>query len=421
MALDSIMIIIMSILTVLYVSWVVLFFWPSKKFSKVSYMPISVIIPAYNEEKNIRHTIMSVIEADYPKGKEIIVVDDGSRDSTASIVREMSKKYKALRLIRGHHSGKGGAVNLGVRHAANNFVAVLDADTKIEKGALLDLFKPFSDGSVGAVSAVLRVSKSRNVLNWFQQLDYAISSSWRYVVDKVNGSCIVPGFCAFRKSAFLEVGGFHGDNAVEDYDICMYLRKAGYKIRMTPDSVAYTRVPETLNGLVRQRARWNRGTLQVIRKHNDVLFSKSAVGYYSVPTQLYWFFHAFAYLPLVIYQIATGYFVWFVSYGKYLTPDAIMYFVKWLTTYGMAEFIYNIYTGVYPSTVLNIITIIVFGLSYTFAVASLIKFSKKINPGSMFAIFFFFPYSILMLSIYVYSAFYEVMAVGHGEKWEKER
>ena len=409
---------ITAVLIVLYSSWIFLFLLPTKKKTSSFSRPLSIIIPAYNEEKNIEATIRSALDAEYPE-KEIIVVNDGSTDSTEKIVRKIASKNKCVKLLKGRHEGKGKAVNLGIKHSKYDFAVVLDADTEIEKGALKHLIKPFSDKTVGAVSTVLRVKKSGSILNWFQQFEYAINTSWRYVVDKIGGSCIVPGFCAFRKSAFLSVGGFRGDSAVEDYDICMYLNKAGYKIKMASNAVCYTKVPSTFFSLVKQRIRWNRGTLQVLRKHKDIFLSKSAVGLYSIPNQLYWFIHSFVYLPLVIYQIGEGYYKYFFLQGDVLSANVLAYFVKWFTTYGMADFIYKVVLGVYPSSLINVLTITVFFLSYSFAVFALFKFYRKLNFEVVFSLVFFFPYTLSILWVYIYSTVYEIFSLNRGEKWEK--
>lgn len=420
MAVEIVLTGIMAALTLLYSSWFVLAFLPRKISQRKINPSISVIIPAYNEERNIANTLESVVSATYPGKKEIIVVDDGSTDQTGKTVRSFSKIGRNVRMIRTNHIGKAKAINAAIKKARNDIFVVLDADTEIESDALLTIVQPFAEKNVAAVASTLRARVSGNVLTWFQQFEYAISTGWRFVVDNVRGSCIVPGFCAFRKSMLAEVGGLKGDTAVEDYDICMYLKKAGYEIRMVPSSVAYTKVPETIAGWVKQRVRWTRGTLQVMRKHRDVILNKkfSAVGLYSIPTQMYWFFHALIYLPLVLYQIVFGYLHWFASHGNYFSSDVVVYFVKWLTTYGMADFIYNIAIGVYPLTALNALTIIVFVLSFGFGVYSIFKFSRP-NLQSLFALFFFFPYTIVVLFVYVAATAFQLLERDRGEKWEK--
>lgn len=411
---------IMIALTALYSSWLLLAMLPRKISAKNITPSISVIVPAYNEEKNIASTVESILSAVYPGKKEIIVVNDGSTDGTGEIVKEYSKMSKNVRMIETNHIGKAKAINAAIKKSKNEIFIVLDADTEIEPDALIEIVKPFSEKKVAAVATTLRVKFSMNPLTWFQHFEYAISTGWRYVVDNVRGSCIVPGFCAFRKSMLAEVGGLKGNTAVEDYDICMYLKKAGYEIRMVPTSIAYTKVPETIAGWVKQRIRWTRGTLQVMRKHSDVIFNRkfAAMGMYSIPTQIYWFFHALIYLPLVLYQILYGYFFWFASHGNYFSGDAVMYFVKWLTLYGMFDFIYNIAAALYPLTILNVLTIVVFVLSFGFTFYSLFKFSKP-SPQSLLALLLFFPYTIVVLAVYIVATFYQLFERDRGERWEK--
>ncbi len=409
-----------TILIFLYLSWFLIVAIPRKGIKAGYYPDMSVIIPAYNEENNIEQTIKSVLSAMYPKKFEIIIVNDASKDGTASVVKKIMAKNKNIKLVTGKHQGKAKAVNLAMQHAGGSIIVVLDADTLIEKNSLVRIVGPFSDKKVAAVASTLRVRRSSNPLTWFQHFEYAMSSSWRYVVDKVNGLCIVPGFCAFRISALRSIGGFKGDTAVEDYDICLHLMKAGYKIDMAPQAVAYTKVPESFSGLIRQRIRWNRGTIQAIRKHSDLLLKRHAIGLYTMPTQLYWFLHAFIYLPIVLYQMIGGYFRYFVSYGNIASFAVFEYFFNWFTVFGMIGFIASVYVGTYPANAINILTIIIFLLSYAFATFSILKFSG-INIYSIVALLFFFPYYITILVIYLFSMAYEIAAKDRGEKWEKSK
>src|SRR3989344_3314248 len=126
--------VLMVVISLLYLSWILIFLSPGSRRNKNhDYAPISVVIPAYNEEKNIRATIESILKADYPNKKEIIVVNDGSRDKTPEIVKEMMKKHREIKLIKTDRIGKGRAVNAGVKKSRNDLFAILDADTEIEK------------------------------------------------------------------------------------------------------------------------------------------------------------------------------------------------------------------------------------------------------------------------------------------------
>lgn len=418
MLMETILAGITMALVLLYMTWFVILFFPAGKHRKDFYPDISVIIPAYNEEENIQETIESVVSAGYPKKFEILVVDDGSTDSTSRIVKNMMKKHRNIKILKGDHKGKAMAINLAMKTAKGEIIVILDADTLIEKNALGRLVRPFSDEKVAAVAAVLRVRNSLKPITWFQHLDYALSTSWRHVVNKINGLCIVPGFCAFRKSSLKKIGGFRGDTAVEDYDICLHLRKSGYKIGMSSSAIAYTRVPETLSGLVRQRMRWNRGTIQTMKKHSDMFMKNDSVGLYTMPTQLYWFVHAVIYLPVVIYQMMSIYFQYFVSYGNAFSLAAVEYFAKWFTLFGTLDFIAKVSSGIYPASDVNLLAIAAFALGNIFLAYSIIKFSG-FNFRSLIALVFFFPYCLLMLTVYIFSLANEFFSKDRGEKWEK--
>jgi cellulose synthase/poly-beta-1,6-N-acetylglucosamine synthase-like glycosyltransferase len=419
---EDLLLAVMILLSTLYASWFFFAAIPRKEASSGRRPYLTVVVPAYNEASDIRKTLESIVSANYPGKKEIIVVDDGSTDGTPDIVKNFMKSCKSVKLIRTGHVGKAKAVNAAIRRARGEIVAVLDADTEIDRSALIEIVKPFSTKNVAAVSTTVRVKSTSNPLTWLQEFEYAISSGWRFVADNAKGSCVVPGFCAFRKSMLLDIGGMKGDTAVEDYDICMYLKKAGYHIKMAPKAIAYTVVPKTFRGLLRQRFRWARGTLQMLRKHRDIILNKkySAVGLYSVPIQTYWFMHALVYIPLISYQIINGYFQWFASKGMWFTSDSIIYFVKWLTMYGTFDYTYRIATSEYPLNPLNMMTLIVIFLSFGFGVYSVIKFSKP-SFRTAFSLFFFFPYTIIVMTMHIASIAYQVLEKDRGEKWEKVR
>ena len=130
---------------------------------------LSVIIPAYNEERTIDKCIDSVLENNYPKEKmEVIVVDDGSTDKT----KELAKRKK-VKLLTQDHRGKSDALNLGIKNSRNEFIICLDADSFMEKDCIKELVKPFSNKKTGATSASIMVKNRKSVLGAFQNIEYA--------------------------------------------------------------------------------------------------------------------------------------------------------------------------------------------------------------------------------------------------------
>lgn len=237
----------------------------SAQTEKISYPPISVIIPAYNEEKVIERTIQAVLDADYPN-KEIIVVDDGSVDLTYQIASRYADKVK---LVRKENGGKSSALNLGLRFASGEIVVMIDADTVIGKDSLKEVVKRFNDERVVAVAGNVKVMNRSNWLTKCQALEYIISIQiMRRALDRFGAVTVVPGALgAFRRSILQETGFYDRDTLVEDFDVTVKALKTGHVVQASSTAAAYTQAPQTLSDLYRQRMRWYRGNFQTFKKH----------------------------------------------------------------------------------------------------------------------------------------------------------
>jgi cellulose synthase/poly-beta-1,6-N-acetylglucosamine synthase-like glycosyltransferase len=262
-----------------------------KYFSKRISLPslnhtITVIIPAFNEEVNIKRTLDSIIEADYPN-KEIIVVDDGSTDKTYSIVSKYKEKLPRNRfsVIRKPNGGKASAINLALRFAKGEIVIVVDADSIIEKEALQKIANEFNNPDVVAVAGRIKVPDRFNVLTNCIALEIAVGTNFQRPPFSLFGVVtIVPGAIGgFRKSSIIQRGLYDKDTLTEDFDLTIKLLKGGGSIVAT-HAVSYTENPRTLKDLYKQRIRWNRGNFQTILKHKDIM-----------TTPRYGMLHKFAY------------------------------------------------------------------------------------------------------------------------------
>ena len=419
---EIILTIIFAALIILHTSWIVLLLYPEKDNyanEKKSY-PLSIIIPAHNEERFITTTIKNVLSADYHQEKEVLVIDDYSTDRTPEIVREMASLDSRIKIYHTKkHAGKANAINFGLTKTRYNIIVILDADSELKSDALLKIVRPFSDPKTAAVSGVIRAKDNNNPLTWFQDVEYIFSSGWRFVCNKINGTYIFPGFAAFRRQSILKIGGFSHDTFSEDFDIGLQLKKFGYKMEMST-AVIYTRVPETLNGFIRQRIRWGRGTIQVMRKHYGIILNKKygAVGLYGLPTQIYWYLHGFIYIPIVFYQVFGGYLKYFAAYKNYFSFAVGKYFFSWFSAYGMAETTYNHFAGIWQTDISFYFLVTMFCLYLFYDILVIRKFSR-ITWKSLLVIFFFFPYSLVSLSLQVSSSFYELRRKKVENKWEK--
>lgn len=158
---------------------------------------ISIIIPCYNEEKNIKKCIYSISKANYPKTKlEVIVIDDGSIDNTRKILSK-----SGIKLINSEHVGKSAALNLGVNKARYDFILALDADTTIDKNFIKNIVKPFEDKKVGATNGSCLAKSDNNMLETFQKIEYFGHSMIRKAFSDVysNGLWFFWGFFMLQK------------------------------------------------------------------------------------------------------------------------------------------------------------------------------------------------------------------------------
>ncbi len=235
-----------------------------------SYPKISIIIPAYNEEKVIQHTIEAMIETKYPK-KEIIFVDDGSTDKTLTIANQFKDKIKVLHKENG---GKASALNYGIVYSTGEIIVIVDADTIIGRHSLKEIVKGFQvNEHVAAVAGNIKV---RNKVNWLtkcQALEYITGIQIvRRAFDVFGSITIVPGALgAFKKSYLTEAGAYGKDTIVEDFDQTIKLLKAGLITQGSSKATAYTEAPNTFNDFFAQRKRWYRGNMQVLKRHADAL------------------------------------------------------------------------------------------------------------------------------------------------------
>jgi poly-beta-1,6 N-acetyl-D-glucosamine synthase len=261
--------------------WSTLLFVPLSLYSKYresflkdlsSYPRITVIVPAHNEEKVIERTIQGLLATNYPD-KEIVVVNDGSKDTTAEIIDKYKRQVKILHKT---NNGKASAINFGLAYATGKIIVVIDADTIIGPDSLIHLVKGFAfDKDVAAVAGNIKVRNKMNWLTWCQALEYVTGIQIaRRALDVFGAINVIPGALgAFKKEILEEIGSYHKDTLVEDFDLTLKILKSKLVIAGSTKATAFTEAPETLSSFVRQRRRWYGGNLQVFVRHSDALFN----------------------------------------------------------------------------------------------------------------------------------------------------
>jgi cellulose synthase/poly-beta-1,6-N-acetylglucosamine synthase-like glycosyltransferase/spore germination protein YaaH/peptidoglycan/xylan/chitin deacetylase (PgdA/CDA1 family) len=263
---------------------------------------VSVIIAAYNEEKVIARTIRAVMATGY-EPLEIIVIDDGSKDGTASEVREQFGD--AVTLLMQPNGGKASALNRGIAIATSDIIIALDADTVFAKDTIEKLIRHFTDPLCGAVAGNVKVGNRINPLTYWQSIEYVTSQNLdRRAYATINSVTVVPGAVgAWRKEAILQAGGYTNDTMAEDMDLTWRIRRIGWNIQTESYAIGYTEAPDSMKALFGQRFRWAFGTLQSLWKHRRALGRYGWFGTVMLPS-LWLFQVAFQVLsPLVDLQI----------------------------------------------------------------------------------------------------------------------
>jgi len=282
--------------------------------------PITLLVPAHNEEKFICTAVRNLLDLDYP-ALEVIVVNDGSADKTL----QMMQKEFCLRLVRAVYvpqvmsapvrglyrsdvdvrllvvdkepaGSKADAVNAGLNAATSPYVCVVDADSVLERDALLRIMVPVLadpdrvvaaggivrvlNGSEIEAGRIRRVRLARKSIEVIQVVEYLRAFLiGREAWARGNMLMIVSGaFGVFRADLVRAVGGYRPSAIGEDFDLVARLHRhlldkgADYRIEFVPDPVCWTEVPSDLRSLARQRARWQKGLLDVLWPNRDMLF-----------------------------------------------------------------------------------------------------------------------------------------------------
>lgn len=286
--------------------------------------PISVLVPAFNEERSVVESVRSVLSLDYPQ-HEVIVINDGSTDNTlAALMREFklvrresvvrlslpvqgailgiyrSPAVPNLAVIDKEHAGKSEALNAGINVSRYPLFCTIDADSVFQDNALLRVVRPFLEDPdrVIAVGGQVRVVNGckveggrvvdpklpQNILAAFQVVEYlrAFVAS-RLGLSAMNNLLILSGvFSLFRKDVVIEAGGYRSDVVTEDMELVLRLhhvmrvQERPYSVVFLPDPICWTEVPQGIGSLARQRGRWHRGMIHSLWLHRSIFWEKNS-------------------------------------------------------------------------------------------------------------------------------------------------
>ncbi|TDF93848.1 glycosyltransferase family 2 protein [Paenibacillus piri] len=282
--------------------------------------PVSILVPSYNEELTIIESVRSLMTLEFPV-YEVIVINDGSKDNTLQVLLDefglkrqrlsasrhlvsskplkaiyTSPQYPKLVVIDKDNGGKADALNAGINVSKYPLVSTIDADSVLEKDALIRMVKVYMENPEQhiAIGGNVRIANGSSVQDG-RVSSVRVSSKWlpamQYVEymraflggrigwSAMNGLLIVSGaFGLFRKDYLIRVGGYEQDCPGEDMNIVIKLHRymlqqnLPYRIIFCPDAVCWTQAPDTLAVLGAQRRRWIRGNLWNVLHFRGMLF-----------------------------------------------------------------------------------------------------------------------------------------------------
>lgn len=269
------------IMSLFWIAGSILFFRYREKsktidFDKVDWPFISIIVPCYNEEETVEETIRHLTEIAYPN-KEIIAVNDGSRDQTPQILHRLAQAYEELRVIDcKENRGKANALHIALHAARAEYLITIDSDAILDKYAAHHLIYHFFHRGerLGAVTGNPRIRNRDTLLSRLQLVEYAsiigaIKRTQRIVGKIMTVSGVV---VAFRKKALVDVGLWDRDMITEDISVSWKLQQKFWDIRYEPRALCWMLVPETVKGIWKQRIRWAQGGQEVILRYWPLLF-----------------------------------------------------------------------------------------------------------------------------------------------------
>jgi biofilm PGA synthesis N-glycosyltransferase PgaC len=234
---------------------------------------VSIIVPCFNEEENVREVVHALSRLNYPN-YEIICVNDGSKDRTGPILDELVESYPTLRVVhQARNQGKAVALNTAALIAKGEFLLCIDGDAVVDRNAIPWMLAHFElSPRVGAVTGNPRIRTRSTLLGRVQVGEFSSIVGLTKRAQRIYGRIFtVSGVMVmFRRRALLQVGFWSPDMLTEDIDISWKLQTNHWDVRFEPNGICWILMPETLRGLWKQRLRWAMGGVQVICKYSYI-------------------------------------------------------------------------------------------------------------------------------------------------------
>lgn len=357
-----------------------------KRFQESDYMvPISVLVPAYNEEATIVDNTRNLLSLSFPQ-YEVIVINDGSKDGTLGALKESfhlipihlpfkrsiqtkniktiyrSADYPNLVVLDKENGGKADALNAGINVSMYPVFVSIDADSILENSSLIKIVYTFmSDPNCIAVGGIIRIGSGCKIVNGqLQDVDLSDKPllmlqtneylraflTGRIGFNQMGMLLIISGaFGAFNKQAVIDVGGYTTGCIGEDMELVvklhksMHQKKKKYSIKFLPDPVCWTQPPETLRDLKKQRKRWHIGLIDTLLKHKNMVFNPRYGRIGTICLPYFWIFELFGpifevagyiavpiswILGMVNFKFMVSFYIVAVLYGTILSVGSLL-------------------------------------------------------------------------------------------------
>ncbi len=269
-----------------------------KDFSNLKFPSISILISAFNEEKNIISTLESIGLQYYPGDLEVIVVNDGSTDNTAKIIADEIGRFPWLTLIDNtKNKGKAACLNEALLIAKSEIILTVDGDSYLYKNALINIVGRYlsdPENTAAVAGAVLVRNSRQNFVTKVQEWDYFHGiAAIKRLQSLYQGTLVAQGaFSLYKASVLREVGAW--PHCVgEDIVLTWAILKKGYRVGFAEDACLFTNAPDTWMQFFKQRQRWSRGLIEAFKEHWQLLFAPR------MTTLFIWWNLLFPYMDIV--------------------------------------------------------------------------------------------------------------------------
>jgi len=242
---------------------------------------VSVLVPAYNEEKTILGTLDSVRKIDYPIEKlDVIVINDGSTDGTKEKIKKFIAEHNLshFTLLSHENRGKAASMNRALEMAKGEFFACLDADSFVDSDTLrkmLALYYKENDENLIVITPAMKVHQPKNLLQKVQWIEYLIMILIGRLSSQLDSLYVAPGpFSLYKTNVIRSLGGFDENTLAEDQEIAYRLQDKQYRLKQCFDGFVHTTSPGKLVPFYKQRRRWYLGSITCAYQYKHLIGNK---------------------------------------------------------------------------------------------------------------------------------------------------